>query len=301
MNILVDSNVIIAAYPKPGEPPEALTSTANALLRLANKHGHTIYHHPLALQYDFGNIRNAADRAWRKQITSNLPAYLTVFPKHSRLISAMGKFGFTDDGEKKGTELVLAKCLIPETTTPDLLEYHIKYGPKYYGTNAPRFIVPIEPQYHNVLFPETGPQQQMPGFGTLTPAGNSIQKAYLSRGNIRQITPGAILYFYRSHDRRRIDIVGIAESTLVSKRQSEIASYVGKRTVYSMDEIRNLTENGKKEVLAILFRQARILQSGPTYEQLKGANVCLAAPQSIMQAATAAANWLKNHIDLTEQ
>lgn len=495
MKILVDSNVIIAAYPKPGELPEAASSAANALLSLANEHGHTIYYHPLAWQYDFGNIKDAADRDWRKQITANLPdlpeppliqqaitntcgnpakgsndwvdhnllaaavghavamlvteddkihqkarrlglgervayiedavaairafaprpahptllpqqtlahgldvrdqifeslradysgfdqwlekcqeehricwtvqsegslaaltivkdetpaefgpggktlkvclfkvsehhpgmrygelllksvfdyayingydsAYLTVLPKQQLLISSLAKFGFTDDGERKGVELVLAKRLKPVAEMPELLDpldYHIRYGTKCYETNAPRFIVPIEPRYHNVLFPETGPQHQMPVFGTLTPAGNSILKAYLSRGSIRQITPGAILYFYHSQDRRCIDVVGVAESTMVSRCQSEIASYVGKRTVYSPEQILEMTENGEREVLTILFRQARVLRPSVSFEQLKGAKVCQAPPQSIMQASASAAIWLKDNIDLKAQ
>ena len=43
MNILADFNIFIAAHPKPGDPPEASTCAANALLRLAGEHGHTIY------------------------------------------------------------------------------------------------------------------------------------------------------------------------------------------------------------------------------------------------------------------
>ena len=495
MNILADSNVLIAAYPKPGDPPEASASAANALLRLASEHGHTIYHHPLALQYDFSNIKNAADRAWRRQIVSNHPglpeppdiqkaitdtcgnpeqgsnhwvdhhllaaavghavamlvtedgnihqkarrlglgekvayiedaiaairaiapqpahatllpqqtlahtldrndrifeslradypgfdnwlekcqeehricwtvksngelaaltivkdetpaefgpggrtlkvclfkvseyhpgmrygelllksvfdyayanrhrsAYVTVFPKQVRLIGFMKSFGFTDRGQRKGSELVLAKDLTPDAKASqitDLLGYHTRYGPQHYATDAPRFIVPIEPKYHNVLFPEAGYQMRMHGIGTMSAAGNGILKAYLSRGSIRQISPGSILYFYRSQDYRALSVVGIAENTKVSKSQSEITGYVGKRTVYSPDQIQTLTENGNREVLAILFRQARVLRSGPSYEQLKEAKVCLAAPQSIMQASASAANWLRDNIDWTAQ
>lgn len=56
------------------------------MLRLANQLGHPVYHHPLALQYDFGNIQNAAARNWRRQITSNHPA-LTEPPPIQQIIA----------------------------------------------------------------------------------------------------------------------------------------------------------------------------------------------------------------------
>ena len=495
MKILTDSNVLIAAYPKPGAPPEAKAAAANFLLRLANEHGHTTYYHPLAMRYDFGKIQNATDRGWRQQITSNHPdlpdppniqkeitdacgspapgsndwvdhhllaavvghavdilvtedgnlhkkaqrlglgervarmedvtaaikanvpwsshaallpqqklahtldehdpifeslradypgfdhwlqkckkehrtcwtvksagnlaaltivkgetpaeygpggktlkvclfkvserhpgmrygelllksvfdyaytngyesAYVTVFPKHRHLVTVMETFGFADDGERNGDELVLAKRLQPgrlASAAPDLLDYHIQYGPKHYAISAPRFIVPIEPKYHDVLFPEAGKQMKIPNFGISSPAGNGILKDYLSRGSIRQISPGAILYFYRSRDERCLSVVGIVEGTKVSKSQSEIVSYVGKRTVYTQEQIKEMTEYGTNEVLAILFRQARVLRPGPTYSQMREAKVCQAPPQSIMQASAQAASWLEKNIDLREQ
>ena len=73
MKILMDSNILIAAYPKPGTRREAKADAITAMLSLANEYGHTTYHHPLAMQYDFGSIRNEADRVWRRGITSNHP------------------------------------------------------------------------------------------------------------------------------------------------------------------------------------------------------------------------------------
>ena len=492
MKILMDSNILIAAYPKPGTRREAKADAITAMLSLANEYGHTTYHHPLTMQYDFGRIRHEADRAWRRGITSNHPrlpeppditkeiidafgspirgsndwvdhyllaavvgyavdilvtedadlhkkarrlglgervahvddataaikaivpspshvallpqqhrahtlvehdpifdslradylgfddwlrkckkehrtcwtvgsagnlvaltivkgespaeygpggktlkvclfkvserhpgmrygelllksvfdyaysndygsAYVTVFPKHIYLVELMKQFGFLDCGERKGGELVLVKHLKPNLASSDdqsLLDYHVQYGPKYYGTDALRFIVPIEPRFHNVLFPEASEQGKLPIFGIMSPAGNAILKAYLSRGSIRQITPGSILYFYRSHDDRCLSVVGIVESTRVSKSQPEIVSYVGKRTVYSQKQINELTHDGTKEVLAILFRQARVLMPGLPYSRMMEAKLCLGPPQSIMRLSAEAAIWLKNNIDL---
>ena len=194
----------------------------------------------------------------------------------------------------------MVKSLTPQEATSealDTLDYHVKYGPWHYATNVQRFIVPIEPKFHKILFPEADQQGQLRERGTLMPAGNSIQKAYLSRGGNRQIKPGDILCFYRSHDRRRLTVVGIAESTLVSKSHEAISDYVGKRSVYSPDQIRDMTEDGNREVLAILFRQSRILRSGPTDAQLREAQVWQAPTQSIMKVPPEGNVWLEANID----
>lgn len=492
LNILLDSNILISAYPDPGKIPEPTAESARALLRLANEHGHTTYYHPLAMKYDFANVLNRSVRKWRRMITSNHPvlpeppriqlkiashcgnpqqgsndwvdhnilaavvgdavnllvtedsnihkkarrlglgervariedavaylraiapqpansallpletvahtldagdpifdtlradypsfdnwlqkcktehrtcwiverdghlaaltivkwedppeygpggktlkvclfkvseqypgmrygelllksvfdyayanqgvsAYVTAFPKYQNVADFLDNYGFfcTDERTVLG-ELVMVKSLTAQKTTSealDALDYHVKYGPWHYVTNVQRFIVPIEPKFHKILFPEADQQGQLREFGTLLPAGNSIQKAYLSRGSNRQIKPGDILYFYRSHDRRRLTVVGIAESTLVSKLHRAISDYVGKRSVYSPDQIRDMTEDNNKEILAILFRQSRILRSGPTDTQLREAQVWQIPTQSIMKAHAEGNPWLESNID----
>lgn len=442
LNILLDSNVLISAYPDPGNAPEPTAEAARTLLRLANEHGHTTYHHPLAMQYDFANVPDPSSREWRRTITSNHPAlpeppriqleiasrcgnpkqgsndwvdhhllaavvgdavnllvtedsdihkkarrlglgervthiedavaylraiapqpgdsallpletvahtldasdsifgtlradypgfdnwlqkcktehricwtverdgrlaaltivkwedppeygpggrtlkvclfkvseqypgmrygelllksvfdyayanqadstYVTAFPKYQNISNFLAAFGFSDAGVRTGLgELVMVKSLRPRdpaSGTLDALEHHIQFGPWYYDTGAQRFIVPIEPRFHKVLFPEADRQRQLRSFGILSPAGNSIQKAYLSRGSNRQIKPGDILYFYRSNDRRRLTVIGIAEDTFVSKSHESISDYVGKRSVYSPDQIREMTEDATEK------------------------------------------------------
>ena len=226
-------------------------------------------------------------------------AYLTVFPKYKHLVDFMGRFGFTHDGGRKGDELVLVKRLKPDERADaglGRLDFHIKYGPRHYA-DGPRLIVPILPGYCDVLFPEAGIQKPMPNGSMQLPAGNGIQKAYLSRGNIRSLGEGDILYFYRSKDVRGLVAVGIVEGIMVSASGSEISRYVGKRTVYSASAISELTKAGQKEVVAVLFRQARALVSGPKYRDLKIAGVCSGRPQSIMEVSDEGSQWLKNNVD----
>ena len=232
-------------------------------------------------------------------------AYVTMFPKHENIANFFYNFGFTDTGEKTDLcETVLEKRLKLQDAAAvsdlSLLEYHIRFGPHCYRTEAPRFIVPIEPRFYNVLFPEADEQMQLDNVGIMSPAGNGIQKAYLSGSNIRSIDAGSILYFYRSRDRQRLGVIGVAEGFMASSDPEKIAAYVGKRTVYSQRQIRELTDYSRKEALAILFRQSKVIRSGPTDAQLQEAGVWRRPAQSIMMIQPPGTDWLRRYIDQAE-
>lgn len=228
--------------------------------------------------------------------------YVTALPKHARVAEFFEQFGFRpSESQKTGLgESVCEKRLIPpsggDADAPDNLEFHIQYGPRYYALESQRFIVPIKPKFHESLFPGFDGQMRFKTTDVLTRVGNALRKAYLSQGSIRKIAPGAILYFYRSHDRQRITVVGVVESVAAYSDPKKIESYVGGRTVYTRDQILDLTDNGNREVLAILFRRAKILNQGPTKTKL-GEWVWKSPPQSIMEVTESGAKWLRQHVD----
>ena len=223
--------------------------------------------------------------------------YVTVFDKYGNLIRLLEDFGFQDMGQRTNLgELILAKPMSfteadRDSHTP--LEFNIRYGPfatKIKG--VPAFVVPIKPKYHRLLFPETEQQLElMPG---RQPFGNSIRKAYLSNAAIRTIARGANLLFYRSEDIRSVTCLGVVEDTLVSNSAIEIARCVGKRTVYKFAEIEALCQ---KEVLAILFRQSRVLKEPIPLKELIANGVLSAAPQSILTVPEGATEWLQTRLN----
>ena len=81
--------------------------------------------------------------------------------------------------------------------------------------------------------------------------GNTIKKAYLSHSKIKTINKGDIVLFYRSHDRKSIQCMGIVESVFSSENVDNVFSIIAKRTVYSYDELKEIIN---KETLVILFR-----------------------------------------------
>jgi len=223
--------------------------------------------------------------------------FVTAFEKYRNLIVLLEEFGFQSTEETTSLgELVLTKPMSfteTERESLDSLSFNTRYGPSAIKlVGVPTFIVPIRPAYHRLLFPEGKGQLDL--MAGKHPFGNSLRKAYLSNASIRIITRGSNILFYRSADVRGVTCLGVVEETMVSSSPDKIAGYVGKRTVYTFREIVELCA---REVLAILFRQARILDRPITLEELKQNGVISAAPQSIGSVPKRALEWLQTRLD----
>jgi L-amino acid N-acyltransferase YncA len=221
--------------------------------------------------------------------------YVEVLEKHGGLIKLFEQFGFVDQRvrTKKG-ERVLSKRQSfsrEEYERASALEFNILYGPfvlKVAGTQA--FIVPVRPRYHRLLFPELEAEL----FPCPTPSGNAIRKAYLCHASTRELPPGAPLLFYRSRDRHHVSCIGVADRTLRSSNADRIARLVGTRTVYSYEEIQAFC---RKDVLAILFRHARVLDKPWTIGELRRNGVIRQWPQSIVRVSEEGMKWLERELD----
>ena len=113
-----------------------------------------------------------------------------------------------------------------------------------------KFIVPIKPGYHQILFIDY-PGQQMNIFSSQSSVGNAIKMAYLCHAPTKKIRPGDIVLFYRSGDEQAITSIGIVESYETLSVAEDIVSRVKRRTVYSMPEIKLMAE---KLTRVMLFR-----------------------------------------------
>ncbi len=206
--------------------------------------------------------------------------YSTIFEKYNKLIELFEDFGFSrlTDTTSLG-EIILAKPLVPtaEKTELDALSYHIRYGPKYFKKDVPWYVIPIQPLFANILFPEAVSQVAL--FSGTHAFGNSIRKAYLCNSKTKSIPEGSVILFYRSHIDRGLIAVGIVEETIRSSSRDEIVRVVGKRTVYNINEINSLCQ---KPVLAILFRQAAIFSPEIPVIQLLQEKFFKRPPQSVM-------------------
>ncbi|GMO15518.1 MAG: hypothetical protein Pg6A_01650 [Termitinemataceae bacterium] len=132
------------------------------------------------------------------------------------------------------------------------LEYAIKYYPYYKTDNCSKWIIPIQPKWHELLFPDIkNPDLFSDLPENYSASSNTIKKAYLCHAIVKKIKQGDLVYFYRSDDRKSVECVGIIEKTFRSSKADEIIAEVSKRTVYSNDTINDIV---KEEALVILFR-----------------------------------------------
>lgn len=182
----------------------------------------------------------------------------TYGSEHEMLVSLCEDFGFKRAGSYKGIEDVYVKEMSPleaRSTEIDSLTYAIDYYPYYFdGRNVDKYIVPIKPHYHNDLFADISDTSRglfADDPSMYGPQANTIKKAYICHSNIKNITPGGLLLFYRTDDRKSIECIGVVEQIYRGSDINKVLPLVSKRTVYSQPEIEKIL---RKETLVILFR-----------------------------------------------
>jgi len=224
--------------------------------------------------------------------------FVTVLDDESKqaLIYFLGIFGFQRGNRMPGTtnEFVYFKHFRPDgdiRRTP--LQHHILFGPPAILGTASVFVVPVIPRWYEGLFPDApsvGSFGQVSLGGLLTetqPFGNALRKAYLSNSNTSEMEPGSTILFYRSSGAGGaggVHAVGVVEKTVRSSNPAEIVAAVGRRTVYTADDVARMCKDDKerpREVLAILFRQDRFVTEPWTLPVLKQHRVLNGAPQTI--------------------
>jgi hypothetical protein len=146
-------------------------------------------------------------------------------------------------------------------------EYVRRYYPHYlddFGTQ--KFIVPIRPEFHDILFPDwMAPGQALPANHHKRHVGNAIKLAYLSNSLSKLPRPGDLVLFYRSHDHKAITTLGVVERYECMSEPDEIARVVSRRTVYTDAQIASLTGEDTK---VMLFRLIKHLESPVSLQQL---------------------------------
>jgi GNAT superfamily N-acetyltransferase len=238
-------------------------------------------------------VKAALDNAVTRGLTG---LYVTVFDKHVELIGLLLDLGFEiEPAVTPLGELVLWRPLIPPPGAEvqlDGFEFNRRYGPRSLRLDVPMHIVPIEPRWEERLFPEG--RVQLGLVPENAACGNDLRKAYLSHSATRQLTRGDIVLFYRSSDLRAVRFIAVVEDTLRTRDPGELVSFVGTRTVYTAQEIEDLTQGGRKEVAAMLIRQSRFLESGWSIVDLTANHVVVRAPQSTQGVPEKGARWVRS-------
>ncbi len=181
--------------------------------------------------------------------------YLHTYGEEQKtLVGLCEEYGFSLLGKYQQDDVYIKPMKLIDNceSTLDSLIKHYPYFKE--NTDVNKFIIPIQPKYHEDLFPDFSSMK-----GSLfekdqnlySCQGNTIKKAYLCHSKIQTIKKGDIVLFYRSHDRKSIQCMGIVENIFFSDNADEIFSRIAKRTVYSYTQLQEITN---KKTLVILFR-----------------------------------------------
>jgi hypothetical protein len=163
---------------------------------------------------------------------------------------------------------------------------------------ATTFCVPIQGEWHDVLFPELAIRLQGDLFGATSATGagsaarrpgNTIRKVYLCRALTTQLRPGSVLLFYRSQSRGYLasqcaTSVGVVEVVSSAKSLEDLVRITAKRSVYSEAQLEAIDATDSRPVKVIDFLLAGHLEPLMTLHELKKEGVFTGhPPQSICQ------------------
>lgn len=207
--------------------------------------------------------------------------------KHSYLVNLLIDFGFGERGSY-GSDRVFVKAhpvAPPEFVGLEPLDYVRRFYPHYQaGAHVRKFLVPIQQEFHRVLFPDYHPAQSLL-FASQGSVGNSIKLAYLCHAPTKEIRAGDVLLFYRTEDEKAVTSLGIVDQFAVLDDAARIAALVSRRTVYSIKEIEDMAARPTK---VILFRLVKHFPQTVPYQRLRADRVVTGPIQSITKISDVA-------------
>lgn len=138
--------------------------------------------------------------------------YVTIFERSEeqlRLVDLLMLWGFIRHGSKATGEAVFVRSM-----KADADRAHPKLTYPKVAKSARVFVVPIKPEYHTELFPDSVLRTEKPDdFMDAEPHRNAISKAYVSHSPQRDLVSGDILVFYRTGGIHKgvVSTIGVVE------------------------------------------------------------------------------------------
>jgi GNAT superfamily N-acetyltransferase len=247
--------------------------------------------------------------------------YLTAFPKHEFLVSLLQYYGFQQTLTLANGEFVMEKPMFRgalPSIGANLFESQRRIYPRYFdGDEVQKFCVPIQPDYHQRLFPEVGKDTPLPlfpgyepsfkmlqmGRDTRTP-GNTIRKVYLCRAKTKQMRPGDLLLFYASKRdnyaaSQCITTIAILEQISVAESFEDLVRITAKRSVFAEQDLMEMVQKKDTPVIAIDFILIGHLSNFVRLSEIKRLKIFgKGAPQSIARITPLKFDLLKAHLTL---
>lgn len=167
--------------------------------------------------------------------------YVTIFDKRDeqkRLIELMETWGFRKWGEKETPTGIENVYVRPFEKPADRTQPRLTFP--FLSSDSDVFVVPIYPEYHTELFPDSILQTESPlNFVENQPHRNAIRKAYISHSIERNLNTGDIILFYRTggYYKSVITTIGIVENTKQPTSFEELKAICKKRTALSETQL----------------------------------------------------------------
>lgn len=183
--------------------------------------------------------------------------YVTIYDKRQeqrRLIELLEQWGFAYWG-LKGEEKVYVKDFSPKFDITDL-----KACFPYISKKKNVFIVPIYPEYHTELLPDSilnteSPEEFIEDF----PHRNCINKVYVSRAMEPYPVAGDILVFYRTggYYKSVVTTIGeVQETKFDFPNEDDFILYCRKKSVYPEQSLREMWRYSTRKPFVVNFLYA---------------------------------------------
>lgn len=208
--------------------------------------------------------------------------YVTLFEDRQELLALgalLKRWGFYEYGVKKSNgkeERVLVKKMNCYNSSRTIKENYpnVNY-------NVSKRILPIYPQYHTTLLPDSQlrTENEVDFIGNV-PHRYALQKVYVTWGMKNDVRVGDILLFYRIGEEGRkkytsvITTVGVIDeffSDFASKEH--FMSYCENRSVFSKEELEKFWNNHRYNLCVVKFIYIKSLTSKLTLEYLWNENI----------------------------
>lgn len=180
--------------------------------------------------------------------------YVTIYDhrdEQRRLIALLETWGFAKWGVK-GSELVYVRDFKPRF---DLNDIRATYP--YFSRRRKTFLVPIYPQYHTELLPDSILNTESPAdFVEDFPHRNCIGKVYVSWAYPPYPEKGDILVFYRTggYHKSVVSTIGImVDMQQGFEKEEDFLLYCHKASVFPEKELHEMWQYKDKRPLALQF------------------------------------------------
>jgi len=168
--------------------------------------------------------------------------YVTIFDKRieqQRLINLLEEYGFSYHGLKKGpggNELVYVRSCERSANRRDP-----KVTYPFFSTAGNIFLVPIRPEYHTELLPDSILRTESPmDYVENEPHRNAISKVYISHSIERNLKSGDVIIFYRTGGLYKsvVTTIGVAEKVINNIiTEQDFIRLCRKRSVFTDKEL----------------------------------------------------------------